>query len=83
MAIKFCFKIKLSAKNTFEMLQKAYDESCLKNTTVYGWLSRFRDSRDSAQFTDALVDNPRSGRPFAKLTDENIAAVAVILKEDY
>lgn len=37
-AIKFCIKAALYAKNQFEMLQKAYGESCLKKIAFYQWV---------------------------------------------
>lgn len=40
------------------------------------WFGRFRDGRES------VVDDVRSGRSFATRTDENIARVAALLKED-
>jgi len=74
--IKFCFKVGLSAKNSFEMLQKSYDELCLKKTAVYEWFGRFREGQES------VVDDERSGRPSTTQTNKNIAHVTALLKED-
>jgi transposase len=75
-AIKFCFKAGLSAKETLVSVQKAYGNEDLNRSTVFRWYSRFRDGRK-------LVDDERVGRPKSTRTEVNIAAVAAdLVKND-
>ena len=75
-AIKFCCKADMSATDTLKMIQKAYGNVLLSRTTVFEWHERFRESRESVK------DDERSGRPTTTRTDDNIAAVAKMVKED-
>ncbi|XP_011706123.1 PREDICTED: putative uncharacterized protein FLJ37770, partial [Wasmannia auropunctata] len=75
-AIKFCCKADFSAAKTFELIQKAYGESALSRISVFEWHKRFREGRETVK------DDERSGRPTVTRTNENIAAVAKLIKED-
>ena len=75
-AIKFCYNAGFSASDTVELVQKAYGDSAPSRTTVFEWFKRFRERRES------LKDDERSGRPTASRNEENIAAVAEIIRED-
>jgi hypothetical protein len=57
-AIKFCVNLKKSATETFEMLKSAYGEEYLSRTSVFEWLIKFKEGRESLQ------DDERKGRPF-------------------
>ena len=74
-AIKFCFKVGLSATETLVLVQKAYRNEVLNRSKVFRWYSRFRDGRE-------LVDDERGGRPKSTRTEVNIAAVADLVKND-
>jgi len=75
-AIKVCCKVDFSAINTVELIQKAYGDAALSGTTILEWHKPFREGRESVK------DDGRSGRPTTSRTDDNIAVVDKIVKED-
>ena len=75
-AIKFCCKVDFSATKTVELIQKAYGDAALSRTTIFEWHKRFREGRESVK------DDERSFRPTTSRTDDNIAAVDKMVKED-
>ena len=76
MAIKFCCKVDFSGTKTVELIQKAYGGAVSSRTTIFEWHKRFREGRESVK------DDERSGRPTTSRTDDNIAAVDNMVKED-
>jgi hypothetical protein len=72
-AIKFCFKIGLSATETLVLVQKAYGNEALNRSNIFRWYSWFLDVRE------LVDDDERSDRPKSTRTKENIAAVAADL----
>ena len=49
-AIKFCFKLgKNDATETYGMLQTAFGASCMNRTSVFEWLKRFKEGRESVR----------------------------------
>jgi len=74
-AIKFCCKVDFSGTKTVELIQKAYGGAVSSRTTIFEWHKRFREGRESVK------DDERSGRPTSR-TDDNIAAVDNMVKED-
>jgi hypothetical protein len=76
-AIKFCFKVSLSATETLLMMQKAYGNETVNRSKVFRWYSRFRDRRKLVE------DDESGGRPKSTQTEVNIAAVAAdLVKND-
>jgi len=69
-AIKFCFKARLSATETLLLVQKAYGNEALNPANVFRWYSRFREGRKLVE------DDKRGGRPKSTRTEVSIAAVA-------
>ena len=55
-AIKFCFKLGKTAKETYGMLQTAFQPSCMNRTSVFEWHKRFKEARKSVR------DDERCGR---------------------
>jgi hypothetical protein len=43
-AIKFCCKVDFSATKNVELIQKAYSDAALSQTTVFEWHKRFQES---------------------------------------
>jgi hypothetical protein len=74
-AIKFCFKVGLSATETLVLVQNAYGNEALDRSNVFRRYSLFRDRRE-------LVEDERCGRPKSTRTEVNIAAVADLVKND-
>jgi len=57
------------------VIQKAYGDAALSRT-IFEWHKRFREGRKSVK------DDERSGRPTTSRTDDNIAAVQKMIKEE-
>ena len=76
MAIKFCCKVDFSATKTVELIQKACGDAALRRTTTFEWHKRFREGRESVK------DDESSGQPTTSRTEDNIAAVDKMFKED-
>jgi len=75
-AIKFCFKAGLSAKETLVLVQTFYGDEGPSRSNVFRWCSRFRDARELVE------DYERGGRPKLTRTEINIVAVADLVKND-
>ena len=76
-AIKCCFKAGLSGTETLVLVQKAYGNGALIWSKVFRWYSRFRDGRE------LVDDDERGGCPKLTQIEENIAAVADLVKNDH
>jgi hypothetical protein len=74
--IKFCYKVNFSATKVVELIQKAYGDAALSRTTLFEWHKRFREGRESVKYDE------RSGQPTTSRTDDNMAAVNKMVKED-
>jgi len=74
--IKFCCKVDFSDTKTVEPIQKAYSDAALSRTTIFEWHKRFREGREPVK------DDKRTGRPTTSRTNDNIAAVDKMVKED-
>ena len=55
-AIKFCFKLRKNATETYGMLQNAFRPSCINRASVFEWNKRFKEGRESVR------DDERCGR---------------------
>ena len=55
-AIKFCFKLRKNATETYGMLQTAFWPSCMNRAWVFEWHKRFKEGRESVR------DDERYGR---------------------
>jgi len=58
------------------MLLQVYGDSPMKKTAVYKWVNRFSEGRES------VTDEESSGRPATSKTEENIARVRQIVREN-
>jgi len=58
------------------MLVQVYRDNAMKKTAVYKWMKRFSEGRES------VTDDERSGRPATSRTEENIAKVHQITREN-
>jgi len=74
--IKFFSKVDFSASKVVELIQKAYSDAALSRTTISEWHNRLPEGRESVK------DNGRSGQPTTIRTDDNIAAIDRMVKED-
>ena len=55
-AMKMCFKLGKNATETYGMLQTAFRPSCMNRASVFDWLKKFKEGRESAR------DDERCGR---------------------
>jgi len=74
--IKFCCKVDFSATKSVELIQKAYGDAALSRTTIFEWHKWFWEGGESVK------DDKRSGQPTTSWTDDNIAVVDKMVKED-
>jgi len=73
---KFLVKLGKSGNEMTEMLVQVYRDNAMKKTAVYKWMKRFSEGRES------VTDEERSGRSAISRTDENIANVRQIVREN-
>ena len=59
-----------------QMLVQVYGDNAMKKTAVYKWVKRFCEGRES------VTDEERSGRPATSSTEENIAKICQIVREN-
>ncbi|KOC69279.1 Putative uncharacterized protein FLJ37770, partial [Habropoda laboriosa] len=57
--------LRKSASETFTLMQQAYDNECLSQTTVYKWYRNFRDGSE-------LLETDQDDRFSTSITDENV-----------
>ena len=58
------------------MLVQVYGDNAMKKTAVYKWVKRFSEERES------VIDEERSRRPATSRTEENIAKICQIVREN-
>jgi len=59
------------------MLVQVYGDNAMKKTAVYKWVKRFSEGRES------VTDEERSRWPATSRTEENIAKVCQIMRENH
>ena len=47
--IKFCFKIRKAAMETYRLLQQAHSEDAMGRTQVFDWFRRFKEGRNKTE----------------------------------
>ena len=47
--IKFCFKLRNNATETYGMLQTAFRPSCMNQESVFEWHKRFKEGKESVR----------------------------------
>ncbi len=75
MVIQFCFKNKLTATETFKMLQKEHSNECLFSRKIFECYGKFCNGWES------VGDDPRAGRPWTSRIPERIAKVCTALAD--
>ena len=75
--IKFLVKLGKSGYKIREMLVQVYGDNAMKKTAVYKWVKRFSEGRES------VTDEERSRWPATSRTEENIAKVCQIMRENH
>jgi len=74
--IKFLVKLGKSGNEIREMLVQVYEDNAVKKTAVFKWVKRFSDGRERVNGEE------RSGRPATSRTEENIAKIRQIVREN-
>jgi len=74
--IKFLVKLGKSGNEIREILMQIYRDNAMKKTAVYRWVKRFSEGRES------ITDEERPGRPATSRTEENIAKIRQIVREN-
>ena len=74
--VKFCFKLRKTFTETFQILRQAYGEDCLNRTQCYEGYQRFKSGRTS------IEDDPTSGRPSSSMGDDHIEKVRSVIREN-
>jgi len=67
--LRFCFRLRKTATEAHEILQKAFKEEALSRTQVFEWFARFKRGEMSVE------DHPHSGCPSTSRTDENVEKI--------
>ena len=75
-AIKFCFKLGKNTTETYEMLQTAFEASCMNRASVSEWHKRFKEGRESVR------DDERCGRSKEVRTPELIGQIKNFMDKD-
>ena len=73
-AIKFCFKLGKNARETYEMLQTAFQQSCMNR--AFEWHKRFKEASKSVR------DDERCGRSQEVRTPEFIGQIKNFMDKD-
>ena len=76
MNIKFLIKLGKSGNEIREMLVQVHWDNAMKKTAVYKWVKWFSEGRES------VTDEERSERSATSRTEENIAKVCQIVREN-
>jgi len=58
------------------MIVQVYRDNAMKKTAVYKWVKGFPEGRES------VTDEERSGQPATSRTEENIAKIGQIVREN-
>ena len=66
-AIKFCFRLRKNATETYGMLQTDFGASCMNRASVFEWHKRFKEG------TESVRDDERCGRSKKVNTPELIS----------
>jgi len=74
--IKFCFKIRKTTMETYQLLQQAYGEDAMGRTQVFDWFHWFEEGRTSVESDSHL------GRPSTSRNEEIIAKVRTIVRNN-
>ena len=75
-AIRFCFKLRKNATETYGMLQTAFGLTCMNRASVFEWHKRFKEGRESVR------DDERYGRSKEVRTPELIGQIKNFMDKD-
>jgi len=74
--IKFCFKIRKTALETYQLLQQAYGEDAMGRTQVFDWFHPFKEGRTSVE------SDPQLEQLSTLRNEEMVAKVRTIVRNN-
>lgn len=74
--MKFLTKLGLETSDIIKSLQKVYQDDAPKKTTIYEWVSRFKEGKED------IKDEHRTGRPTSSMNEEIVVAVESLVEEN-
>ena len=74
--IKFCVRLGKTGSETFEMLKRAFGDSCMSRSRNFEWFGRFKNGRTST------ANDDRSGRPSTATTPSKVEQVRATVNQD-
>ena len=74
--VRFEHSLGFRPKKFMLICKNVYGNGALKYATVFKWVRRFNDGRES------IENDPRVGRPVSVLTEKNFATVKTLIEED-
>lgn len=74
--INFCFKLRKTGTETYEMMKTAFGDEAMSRARVFEWFRRFKEGRQSVD------SDPRSGRPSTSRNEDKIAQVQAVVRSD-
>ncbi len=60
--MKFCFKLRKKATETYGMLQTVFGASCTNRASVFEWHKRFKEGRESVRDGERWHKRFKEGR---------------------
>ncbi|UYV74675.1 hypothetical protein LAZ67_12000490 [Cordylochernes scorpioides] len=72
--IKFCFKLKKSATETYELIKEAFGDATLSRSRTFEWFSCFQKGREKVN------DDQHTGRPRSLCCEENKLKIKELIK---
>jgi len=76
LCIIFCANLGKSATETLEMIQQGFRDQSLSRTQVFHWHTRFKTGHKS------IDDDEHTGRPTSCTTNETVARIQEIIRQD-
>ena len=77
-AIKFCFKLGKNATEMYGMLQPAFQPSCMNWASVFEWLKRFKEGRESVRDDERCGKSKEVNTP--ELIDQRVRVRVTMLR---
>ncbi|UYV61117.1 HNRNPR [Cordylochernes scorpioides] len=74
--IKFCFKLKKGATETYELIKEAFGDAALSRSRTFEWFSRFLKGREKVN------DDQHTGRPRSLRCEENKFKIKELIKSN-
>ena len=75
-AVKFCYKLRKNATETYGMLQTAFEASCMNQVSVFEWHKRFKEGGESVR------EDNRRGRSKEVRSPELIGLIKNFMDKD-